>query len=274
MDVGNLFTVAGKNVLVTGGGRGIGEMIAEGLVQNGANVLICSRDKQACETTANRLNGLGSGKCIALSADLGTLEGVEGLVKQLKAVFDGKLHALVNNSGKAWGQPIDAFDTKKGFEDILRLNVTAPFHLTKLCLPLLEAAQTPGNPAAVINIASIDGMRTPMAPTYSYSTSKTGLIALSRHLARDLAPRNITVNVIAPGPFFTRMLASNYKEAFNNWTNPDHPAVQQFKQAVSKSNPSGRLGEAADIAGTAIFLMSKAGAYVNGATVNLDGGQW
>eukprot|EP00931_Biecheleriopsis_adriatica_P026984 TRINITY_DN16314_c0_g1_i1.p1 TRINITY_DN16314_c0_g1~~TRINITY_DN16314_c0_g1_i1.p1 ORF type:complete len:162 (+),score=24.16 TRINITY_DN16314_c0_g1_i1:46-531(+) len=156
------------------------------------------------------------------------------------------------------------------------MNVTSPFYLTKLCLPMLEAAQTPGHPASVINISSIDGMRTPPygANTYSYSTSKSGLIALTRHLARDLAPRNIMVNCIAPGPFFTKMLAGNYKPAYEHWNEPDHPEVLKFKKALSTSNPSGRLGEAYDAAGTVIFLMSKAGSYVNGATVNLDGGVW
>ncbi|CAE7542725.1 fixR [Symbiodinium pilosum] len=139
---------------------------------------------------------------------------------------------------------------------------------------MLEAAQSPGSPACVINISSIDGMRTPPANTYSYSTSKTGLIALTRHLARDLGPRNITVNAISPGPFFSRMLASNYRPAYENWQNPDHPEVKKFKAAIAAGNPLRRLGETFDIAGTTIFLISRAGSYVNGATINVDGGVW
>lgn len=251
-------------------------MIAEGLVVNGCHVAVSSRDLKQCEATAERLNAIGKGRCTAIGSDLGTADGVESLVKQVQEVFGGKLHALINNSGKAWGQPFDQYDVKKGFEDILYLNLISPFHLTKLCLPLLEAAQTPGHPAVVINISSIDGMRTPPlgANTYSYSTSKTGLLALTRHLARDLASRNITVNAIAPGPFFTKMLASNSRAAYDNWTNPEHPAVRSFKAMMSQMNPLGRIGEARDVAGTVVFLMSQAGSYVNGATINLDGGVW
>lgn len=276
MDVADLFSVKGKNVLITGGGRGIGEMMAEGLVANGATVVISSRDIKACQATAERLNALGRGRCIAIASDLGKSEGVEAFVKELREVLGGRLHALVNNSGKAWAQPIDAYDVKKGFEEILALNVTSPFQLTQLCLPMLEAAGEPGRPASVINIGSIDALRTPAfgANTYSYSTSKMALIALTRHLARDLAPRNITVNLIAPGPFFTKMLAGNYRPALQHWNEPDHPEVKKFKSAIAKSNPSGRLGETRDAAGTAIFLMSQAGSYVNGATINLDGGVW
>merc|ERR1711862_145420 len=141
-----------------------------------------------------------------------------------------------------------------------------PFALTKLCLPLLEAVGEPGRPSSVINIGSIDGMRTPAmgTNTYSYSTSKMGLIALTRHLARDLAPRNITVNLIAPGPFFTKMLAGTYRPALQHWNEPDHPEVKKFKHVVAKSNPSGRLGDTDDAAGTAIFLMSRRAATSTG----------
>lgn len=273
-DLLSLFSVAGKNVLVTGGGRGIGEMIAEGLVVNGATVIVSSRDLAQCKATAERLNALGKGRCMAIASDLGKPGGAEALAKEVHGLVNGKLHALVNNSGKAWSQPIEKYDVKKGFEEILQLNVTAPFQLTQLCLPMLEAAGSTDSPASVINIGSIDGLRTPQGPTYSYSTSKMGLIALTRHLAKDLAPRNITVNLIAPGPFFTKMLAGNHKPALDNWQNPDHPEVKKFKRFLAKANPSGRIGELRDAAGTAIFLMSKAGSYVNGATINLDGGVW
>ena len=274
LEVANLFSITGKNVLVTGGGKGIGEMIAEGLIANGASVLICSRERAACERTAERLNGLRRGKCFAFGADLSKLDGLESLATKTREVFDGKLHALVNNSGKGWDQPIDKYDIVRGFEEILRLNLTAPFHLTKLCLPMLEAAQTPGQPATIINIASIAGMVTPPGSIYSYSTSKTGLIALSCHLAKDLGSRNITVNAIAPGRFFTRMLASTDRETFRNYTDPNHPAVIKFKKHISRGIPFGRLGDAPDIIGATIFLMSQAGSYVNGATLNVDGGLW
>merc|ERR1711862_625287 len=172
----------------------------------------------------------------------------------------------MGNSGKAWGQPIDDYDVTKGFTEIMNLNVTSPFHLTKLCVPMLEAVGELGRPACVINIGSIDGLRTPAVGvnTYSYSTSKMALIALTRHLARDLAPRNINVNLIAPGPFFTKMLAGNYQPALKHWNEPDHPEVKKFKHVVAKSNPSGRLGETNDAAGTAIFLMSRRAATSTG----------
>merc|ERR1712039_1036375 len=219
-------------------------------------------------------NAMGKGKCIAIASDLGKSEGIESLVAQVNSVFGGKLHALVNNSGKAWGQSIDQYDIKKGFDDIMFLNVTSPFQLPKLCLPLLEAAADAQNPSSVINISSIDALRTPMAETYSYSSSKSALITLTKHLAHQLGPRNITVNAIAPGPFFTKMLAGNYQPALKHWNEPNHPEVVKFKKAVSKANPLGRLGELNDASGTAIFLMSQAGSYVNGATINLDGGVW
>jgi NAD(P)-dependent dehydrogenase (short-subunit alcohol dehydrogenase family) len=275
MDIATLYSVAGKNVLVTGGGRGIGEMIAEGLVANGAMVIISSRDRQQCDATALRLNELGKGKCIAIASDLGKWDGIESLVAEVKSVTGGKLHALVNNSGKAWAQPIDQFDAKAGFDDIMFLNVTSPFELTKLCLPMLEAAAADvQRPSSIINISSIDALRTPMNATFSYSSSKSALITLTRHLAHHLAPRNITVNAIAPGPFFTKMLAGNYAPARKHWNEPDHPEVVQFKAHLSKTVPLGRLGEKHDAAGTVIYLMSKAGSYVNGATINIDGGVW
>lgn len=274
MDIASLFSVAGKNVLVTGGGRGIGEMIAEGLVANGATVIVSSRDFKQCEATALRLNAMQKGRCIAVASDLGKSEGIEALVEQVRSLTGGKLHGLVNNSGKAWAQPIEQYDIKKGFDEIMFLNVTSPFQLTKLCLPLLEAAADSENPANVINISSIDGMRTPMSTTFSYSSSKSALIALTKHLAHQLGPRNITVNAIAPGPFFTKMLAGNYPPALKHWQEPNHPEVLKFKSAVSQANPLGRLGETRDAAGTVVYLMSKAGSYVTGATINLDGGIW
>mmetsp|Transcript_119692 Transcript_119692/g.211564 ORF Transcript_119692/g.211564 Transcript_119692/m.211564 type:complete len:280 (-) Transcript_119692:129-968(-) len=272
MDIANLFSVAGKNVLVTGGGRGIGEMIAEGLVANGATVIVSSRDLKQCEVTASRLNAMGKGHCVAIASDLGKIEGIEALVADVKSVTGGKLHGLINNSGKAWAQPIEQFDVTKGFDQIMFLNVTSPFMLTKLCLPLLEAAAEPGHHSSVVNIASIDAMRTPRNPTFSYSSSKSALIALTKHLALHLSPKNITFNAIAPGPFFTKMLAGNYPPALKHWNEPNHPEVLKFKQAIGGQVPSGRMGEKEDAAGTVVFLMSPAGSYVNGALINLDGG--
>jgi len=252
-------------------------MMTEGLVANGATVVIASRDGEKNAATAERLNADAAahgGHVYALGADLASYQGCDTLVSEVAALVGGKLHGLINNSGRSWGAEIDEYSIER-FDQTVQLNLNVPFYLTQQCLPMLEAAQTEGNPSSVINIGSIDGMRTPGtgSNTYAYSSSKMGLIALTRHLGKDLAPRNLTVNLIAPGPFYTKLLALNNPDAYKNF-GTGHPAEAAFKRGVSASNPSGRLGEGYDAAGAAIFLLSKAGSYVNGATINLDGGSW
>lgn len=249
----DLFDVRNKVVLVTGGSRGIGEMIAEGYVANGARVYVSSRSATACDELAARLGGLGS--CTSLPADISVPEGIADLVSRL-AVLEPKLDILVNNAGATWGAPLDDYPLE-GWSKVLQLNLTAPFLLIQAILPLLRVAATEEAPARIINIASINGIVPPDLETYAYSSSKSGLIMLTRHLAKRLARENILVNAIAPGPFATKMMAATIESAGD--------------QLVAKV-PLGRLGQPGDIAGVAIFLGSKASAYTTGATIPCDGG--
>jgi len=189
-----LFDVAGKTVLVTGGSRGIGEMIARGFVEAGATVFISSRKAEACNDLAAQLSTVGS--CTPLPADLSTEAECQRLANELVRRID-HLDVLVNNAGATWGAPMDEYD-EKAFERVFALNVKGVFHLTKFLRPLLEAAGTPDSPARVINIGSIDGLKVPMLETYAYSASKAAVHQLTQHLAKQLAP-NVTVNAIAPG---------------------------------------------------------------------------
>ena len=189
-----LFDVAGKTVLVTGGSRGIGEMIARGFVEAGATVFISSRKAEVCNDLAAQLSTVGS--CTPLPADLSTEAECQRLANELVRRID-HLDVLVNNAGATWGAPMDEYD-EKAFERVFALNVKGVFHLTKFLRPLLEAAGTPDSPARVINIGSIDGLKVPMLETYAYSASKAAVHQLTQHLAKQLAP-NVTVNAIAPG---------------------------------------------------------------------------
>lgn len=249
----NLFSVEGKVVLVTGGSRGIGEMIARGFVANGAKVYISSRKAEACEELAAELSK--DGTCIPLPADLSAMMGVEHLAKAI-ADREPRLDVLINNAGANWGAPIDEFP-EHGWDKVLELNVKSIFFLTQKLLPQLRAAASHDNPARVINTASVDGMHAPAMDTYSYSTSKAGVIALSRHLAKRLAADHITVNAIAPGPFESKMMAAT---------------LEAFGDAIRDSVPLKRIGKPEDMAGVAIYLASQAGSYVTGATIQVDGG--
>ncbi|KAI0811389.1 short chain dehydrogenase/reductase family [Xylaria sp. FL0064] len=258
MEVNNLFDVKGKVVLVTGGARGIGRMITEGFVTNGAKVYIASRSSQACHETAAELSAKGPGSCIALPADLLKLDECKRLVSELRSRED-KLHVLVNNSGAAWGAPLEEFPDEQ-WSRILTLNLQRAFTLTQLLLPMLEAvgAEARGeNPAAVVNIGSINALNAPNLENYSYSASKAGLHHLTRHLSQVLGPKGITVNTLACGPFDTKMMAFSMKH---------------FREAIEDGNPMKRHGRPSDVAGACIFLASRAGSYVNGATINVDGG--
>ena len=247
-----LFDVRGKVVLVTGGSRGIGEMIAEGFVDAGAKVYVSSRKAQACEEVAAALSKKGT--CIALPGDCGTDAGCRAVADAL-AAREPALHVLVNNAGANWGAPFEQYPDS-AFDKVFALNVKGVFHLTRACMPLLEAASRPGDPARVINIGSIDGLQAPVLETYAYSSSKAAVHHLTRVLAHRFAPK-VTVNAVAPGPFESKMM---------------HETLEKFRDVIVGGCPMGRIGEPEDMAGVAIFLASKAGAYVTGAVIPVDGG--
>ncbi|KAJ8083828.1 hypothetical protein PM082_002594 [Marasmius tenuissimus] len=262
LEISNLFQVKGKIVLVTGGSRGIGKMIATGFVRNGAKVYISSRTAGDCEKTASELNKLGPGTCVALPADLQRYDEVEKLARELIS-REQYLHVLVNNAGAVWGAPIDEFPDS-GFTKVLTLNVQRVFSLTQKVLPLLRAAanqtkegSTFVDPARIINIGSVEGIWTAPHNTFSYAASKAALHHLSRHFAAKLGPEGIVSNAIVCGLFPTKMTAHT---------------VRTVGDSLTQSVPLRRSGKPEDIIGTTLFLSSSAGAYINGATVALDGG--
>jgi NAD(P)-dependent dehydrogenase (short-subunit alcohol dehydrogenase family) len=247
-----LFSIAGKTAVVTGGSRGIGLMIARGFVEAGARVIISSRKADVCDEVAAELSKVG--ECEAIPADLSNEAECRRLAEAVAARLSS-LDILVNNAGATWGAPLDQFD-EAAWERVLALNVKGVYHLTKFLVPLLEAAGSADQPARVINIGSIDGIRVPMLETYSYSASKAAVHMLTRHLAKRLAPA-ITVNAIAPGPFESKMMAAT---------------LDAFGEQIAAAAPLKRIGRPDDMAGAAIFLASRAGAYLTGAVVPVDGG--
>ena len=251
----DLFSVAGKVAVVTGGSRGIGAMIATGLVRAGCRVYITARKKDACDAKAAELSALG--ECISLPLDLAAPRGVDDFVRTVGERED-RLHILVNNAGATWGAPLAEYPLE-AFDKLWNVNVKALFALTVRSLPLLHAAATPDDPARVINIGSIDGLGVPAMESYAYSTTKAGVHMLTRHLASKLAAESITVNAIAPGPFDSKMMAFAL----------DNPAT---RAAIAGNVPLGRIGQPDDVAGTAIFLASRAGSYLTGAVIPVDGG--
>ena len=262
MDFDNLFSIKGKVALVTGGSRGIGEMIAAGFCAHGAKVYISSRKAEVCDATAARLAAEYSAECISLPANLAELEGIDRLVSELSERED-RLDILVNNAGVSWGAPLDEFP-EHGWDKVMDTNVKGVFFLTQRLLPLLEAGATPEDPARVINIGSIDGIKNPVFDNFSYGPSKAAVHALTRQLAARLVRRNIIVNAIAPGPFPTWMLSTGVG------TGGDVEGTDW--DAVGRGNPRGRVGTPEDIAGLAIFLSSRAGAYTVGDVITCDGG--
>lgn len=262
MKIDDLFSVRGKTVLVTGGSRGIGEMISAGFLANGAKVFISSRKADACRATADRLMAEYGGECIALPANLADLSGIESLVAQLTE-HQSHLDVLINNAGVSWGAPLDEFP-ENGWDKVFDTNVKGVFFLTQKLLPHLEARATADDPARVVNIGSIDGIKTPVFDTHSYGPSKAALHTLTRQMAAKLVKRNIIMNAIAPGPFPTWMLSTGVG------TGGDVEGTDW--SAIGRTNPRKRVGSPEDIAGLAIFLCSRAGAFTVGDVITCDGG--
>ncbi len=256
VDIPSLFSLSGKVALVTGGSRGIGAMIAEGLLSAGAKVYISSRKKDACDRTAGDLARFGP--CLSAPADVATPEGRAVLVHALSAGED-RLHILVNNAGTSWGAPYTEYPDA-AFDKVLGLNVTAPFALTRDLTPLLERTATADDPARVVNVGSIAGFRVEQligTGTFAYSASKAALHHLTRALALELGPRHITVNAIAPGFFESRMTAE---------------VLKHRGESIVTACPLGRIGRPQEMAGVVVYLASRAGAYTNGAVISVDGG--
>jgi NAD(P)-dependent dehydrogenase (short-subunit alcohol dehydrogenase family) len=254
MGVAELFSLEGRSALITGGSSGIGLMIARGFVEAGARVYISSRKADVCDDVAAELSKIGT--CVALPADLATEAECRRLADEIATHEKGGLGILVNNAGANWAAPLAEYPDES-WDKVMNLNLKAVFHLTRLLVPSLEKAATRENPARVINTGSIDGLKAPGLETYAYSASKAGVHHLTRVLAKQLARKSITVNAIAPGPFRSRMMAAT---------------LDRFGDALEKSCPMRRLGEPDDMAGVAIYLASKAGSYVTGAVIPVDGG--
>lgn len=251
-----LFDLNGKVALVTGGAQGLGRMMAEGLLRAGATVAITSRKADVCDAAASEMRALGN--CIALPCDLSSPEAAIDLASRFRATAGDRLHILVNNAGKTWGGEIGSFPDK-AWPGVIMVNLQAPFTLIRELLPELEAAGSSDDPARIINIGSVAGKSTERLHAYSYSASKAGMHMLSRDLAGDLAGRNINVNAVLPGYFPTKMTAHMR----------DDEAVEP---TVLDRIPMHRMGRSDEIAGTIVFLSSKAGAYITGAEIPVDGG--
>ncbi|HSH91914.1 MAG TPA: SDR family oxidoreductase [Ramlibacter sp.] len=247
----DLFSLQGRTALVTGGSRGIGRMIAAGFLSQGAKVYISSRKAEACDATAKELASLGT--CISLPADVSTVEGARGLAAAY-ASKEASLDILVNNAGAAWGEAFDTFP-ESGWDKVVDLNLKSPFFLTQALHGLLvKGAQ--GRPAKVINVASIDGISVNPQETYSYAASKAGLIHLIKRMSLRLVKDNIVVSGIAPGAFASSM----------------NKVARDHAEETAKRIPAGRIGRDEDMAGVAIYLASRAGDYVVGETIVVDGG--
>ena len=230
-------------------------MIADGLVDAGVRTYVASRKADACARVAAELSERGP--CVGIAADLSTEAGCRGLAAEI-AEREEAVHLLVNNAGATWGAPLEEYPDR-AFDKVWAINVKGPFHLTRALLPQLRASATADDPARVVNIGSVDGIRVPVTENYAYSATKAAVHMLTRHLAATLTTDHITVNAVAPGPFDSRMMAFVL----------DDPAG---REAVAGSVPMGRVGRADDVAGTVIFLASKAGAYLTGAVIPVDGG--
>lgn len=254
----DLFSLEGKTAVVTGGSRGIGEMIAEGYIDAGASkVIITARKAEALEATAARLNEKGAGSVIAIPGDLSTPEGITAFADAVKAEVDS-LDILVNNAGASWGAPFGEYPVD-GWDKVMDVNVRSIYYLTEALADHLRGAGTDTDPARVINIGSVDGLRACDIEHFAYSTSKAAVHHLTRQLAKRLRSENVLVNAIAPGPFESKMMAFALRD-------------EEARDAVAASVPLGRIGNPDDMAGATIFLASRAGAYLTGVTIPVGGG--
>jgi len=257
--IDELFSVAGKTALVTGAATGIGRMAATALVMGGARVFIASRKGEACQAVAEEINALaGSGSAEGFAGDVGSEEGVAALAAEVGSRTD-RLNILIDNAGLSWGAELADFPYK-AWARVLDVNVTGLFHLTRELLPLLDKAASHEDPARIINLGSVMGTQ-PMADgAYSYTASKAAVHHLTRTLANELAEHRITVNAFAPGPFQSKMTAFA-------------TATDEQADIVGERVPLGRIGSPDDIAGATLYLCGRAGSYVTGAILPIDGGQ-
>ncbi len=236
-------------------------MIARGFSQAGANVLVTSRDENACRETAAAITTLTQRPCHYVASNVSTREGCEELATHVRSLFDNRLHVLVNNAGTSWGEPLDRNHSKAnwGFDKVFDLNVKGLFYLTRACIPLLEQAATVEDPARVINIGSVAGLMPQDAPTHAYDASKAAVHHLTRKLAHDLAPKHVTVNCLAPG-----FVPSRMSDGLKAWG--------ADREELAKQIPLGRMGRAEDMAGACLYFASPAGSWCTGVILNVDGG--
>jgi NAD(P)-dependent dehydrogenase (short-subunit alcohol dehydrogenase family) len=255
MDTNALFSVSGKAALVTGGSRGIGFMIAEGLLSSGARVYISARKADACDAAAQQLSQFGT--CVSIPADLSTKQGADALAAEV-ARREPRLDILVNNAGATWGAPLLEYPDD-AWDKVLATNIKGIFHLTTALVPQLRAAASADTPARVVNVGSVDGIRVPATENYAYAASKAAVHMLTRQLADRLAREHITVNAIAPGPFRSKMMAFVLD-------------ADGGEEMVASTVPLRRIGRPEDAAGAVLFLTSRAGSYLTGAVIPVDGG--
>ncbi len=248
----DLFDISGRTALVTGGSKGIGRMIAEEYLRRGARVYICARKQEQLEAARDEMSALG--ECTAVRADLATVAGIEAFVGEF-AESEDRLDILVNNAGAAWGEPFDTF-SERGWDKVVDINLKSLFFTTQKLTPFLRAGASEAQPAKVINVASIDGIRVTSLETYPYGASKAGVIHLTRRMAMRLLPENILVNAIAPGAFASDL----------------NVFARDAPDRVAASIPMKRLGRPEDMGGVAVYLASRAGDYVAGTTITVDGG--
>ncbi|MEJ6011087.1 SDR family oxidoreductase [Novosphingobium aquae] len=251
MDISDLFSVKGRLALVTGGSAGIGRMIASGLAAAGARVYICARNAEKVAAAAAEMDG----DVVGIAGDVSTIEGIAQLVEQV-SLLEPALHILVNNAGTLSDAPIDSFSEEQ-WDSVLDLNLKAPFFLIQKLLPLLRAGGSTERPASVINIGSVGALKVGPREVYSYQASKGAVHWLTRSLAKKLAAESITVNAIAPGFFESDMTVIT---------------DDAMRKMVESAVPRGRTGTPEDVAGAAIYLASRAGAYVTGSILAVEGG--
>ena len=251
----SLFSLEGKTALITGGAKGIGNMMSEHLLKAGATVYISSRSVQDCEAAATTLSRYGT--CVAMPYDLSFVKNIEALTSQIEAAGRG-LDILINNSGRTWGAPLESYP-EKGWDSVMALNIKTPFFLVQKLLPLLSAAGTIDDPARILNIGSVAGLMTETLSAYAYMSSKAAILHLTKGLARDLADKHIAVNAIAPGFFPSRMT----RHITDN---------EKIQAQVLKTIPMGRMGRPDEIGALALYLCSKASAFMTGSVIPIDGG--